>query len=244
MDKSRATKDICPAIAWLSHADLLAAPTSRPLACCSRMPSDTSAPFEQPAFWDERYEADADYIYGRRPNATFAQLLDAQPPCRLLLVAEGEGRNAVYAAERGWTVTATDFSAGARDKALALAAERGVTIDYQLADATAYATDERFDAVTLVFLHLGPQQRAATFRRYADLLAPGGRLIVFLYHPDQLGRASGGPKSVEWLVGDDELAYTFTGVLRTETLTRREVELDEGPLHRGPAVVTLYVGVN
>ena len=207
------------------------------------MSTTPSAPFEHPAFWDERYGAAADYVYGRRPNATFAALLDTLPPGRLLLVAEGEGRNAVYAAERGWRVTATDFSASARDKALALAAERGVTIDYEVADATAYATDERFDVVALVFLHLGPEQRAAVFRRYAELLAPGGRLIIIVYHPDQLGRASGGPKKVAWLVSEGELGETFAGGLRTETLERREVELDEGPLHRGPAVVTVYVGV-
>ena len=203
----------------------------------------TTAPFSRAAFWDERYGAGADYVYGRRPNGTFAALLDALPPGRLLLVAEGEGRNAVYAAERGWAVTATDFSAGARDKALALAAERGVIIGYEVADATTYSTDERFDAVALVFLHLGPEQRAVVFRRYAELLAPGGRLIVIVYHPDQLGRASGGPKKVGWLVGEGELSETFRGVLRTETLERREVELDEGPLHRGSAAVTTYVGV-
>ena len=200
------------------------------------------APFSRAAFWDERYGADATYVYGRRPNATFAELLDALPPGRLLLVAEGEGRNAVHAAERGWAVTATDFSASARDKALALAAERGVRIDYEVADATTYTADERFDAVALVFLHLGPAQRAEVFRRYAELLAPGGRLIVVVYHPDQLVRASGGPKKAAWLVSEDELAETFAGVLRTETLERRAVELDEGPLHRGPAAVTVYVG--
>ena len=207
------------------------------------MPPRPPAPFEHPAFWDERYGTDADYVYGRRPNATFAEFLDGLPPGRLLLVAEGEGRNAVYAAERGWAVTATDFSASARDKALALAVERGVSIDYDVADATTYATDERFDAVALVFLHLGPGRRADAFRRYAGLLAPGGRLLVVVYHPDQLGRASGGPKRVEWLVGEGELADALAGTLRTERLERREVELDEGPLHRGPAAVTAYVGV-
>ena len=199
-------------------------------------------PFSHPNFWDQRYGADADYVYGRRPNATFAELLDAQTPGSLLLVAEGEGRNAVYAAERGWRVTATDVSASARDKALALATERGVRIDYELADATTYDTDARFDAIALVFLHLGPEQRAEIFRRYADLLAPGGRLLLVLYHPDQLGRPSGGPKKAEWLVSGEELAETFAGVLRKETLARREVELDERPLHRGPAAVTVYVG--
>ena len=117
-----------------------------------------------------------------------------------------------------------------------------MTIDYELADATTYDTEARYEAIALVFLHLDPEQRADVFRRYAELLAPGGRLLLVLYHPDQLGRASGGPKKAAWLVSEDELAETFAGVLRTETLERRAVELDEGPLHRGPAAVTVYVG--
>ncbi len=158
-------------------------------------PGTQRAAFEHPDFWDERYGADAAYVYGRRPNAFFAEVVDAHAPGRLLTVAGGEGRNAVYAAARGWRVTATDFSAVARDKALRLAGEAGVALEYRIADATAYHTDERFDLIALVFLHLGPEDRRSAFRRYASFLAPGGRLALILYHPDQLGKPSGGPKA-------------------------------------------------
>lgn len=200
------------------------------------------ANFERPQFWDERYGADTAYVYGRRPNAFFAEVLDARPPGKLLTVAEGEGRNAVYAAEQGWRVTATDFSAVAREKALRLARQAGVAIDYQVADATTYHTDERFDLVTIVFLHLGPTDRRAALRRYAELLAPGGQLAVILYHPDQLGKPSGGPKNAAWLVSPEELGATFGDLLTTEVLERRSVILSEGPYHSGEAVVTVYVG--
>lgn len=216
-------------------------PTSDPAAeaLARRRPG---ADFERAGFWDDRYAADASYVYGRSPNGFFQQVIDGLPAGRALLVAEGEGRNAVYAAREGWAVRAIDFSAAARAKALALAAEAGVSIEYELADATAYATEERFDLIAIVFLHLGPGERRAAFRRYADLLAPGGRLAVVLYHPDQLGKRSGGPKQAAWLVDAEELDATFGDLLVTERLEAGDEVLDEGPYHVGLASTTRYVG--
>ena len=109
-------------------------------------------------FWDARYEGET-YAYGTEPNAYFRQQLDALPPGRLLLLAEGEGRNAVYAAKRGWQVTAVDFSDEGRAKALRLAVAQGVRLDYQVADLTA----------------LGWQQPRPLRRRGPDLRPLGAR---------------------------------------------------------------------
>jgi hypothetical protein len=84
-------------------------------------------------FWDQRYQ-ESEWVYGEAPNAFFKAFIDQQPPGTLLLPAEGEGRNAIYAASKGWTVEAFDFSPVAREKALAGAAAKGVKIRYDLQD--------------------------------------------------------------------------------------------------------------
>ncbi|HTN67918.1 MAG TPA: hypothetical protein VLZ33_00485 [Dysgonamonadaceae bacterium] len=83
--------------------------------------------------WDERYYSET-YIYGTCPNAWFATKLDELTPGKLLLPAEGESRNAVYAPTKGWEVTSFDQSVEGRKKALKLATEREVKINYQIHD--------------------------------------------------------------------------------------------------------------
>ncbi|HEY0354603.1 MAG TPA: hypothetical protein VGC29_00285, partial [Flavisolibacter sp.] len=80
-------------------------------------------------FWNKRY-ADNNWVYGVQPNRFFKQFIDSHKPGRILLPAEGEGRNAVYAAKKGWTVDAFDFSVVARQKALQLAENNNVHINY------------------------------------------------------------------------------------------------------------------
>ena len=82
-------------------------------------------------FWNSRYQAD-DYVYGKTPNAFFRSQLDRLTAGNILLPAEGEGRNAVYAATQGWQVTAFDMSREGKRKADALAAERGVPLHYRV----------------------------------------------------------------------------------------------------------------
>ena len=188
-------------------------------------------------FWDARYEDEA-YAYGTEPNAYFRQQLDLLPPGRLLLLAEGEGRNAVYAAKRGWQVTAVDFSDEGRAKALRLAVAQGVRLDYQVADLTAlgWLRPGYYDAVGLIYAHLGPADRRAVHAAAAASLAPGGHLILEAFSPRQLGLPSGGPKSAEMLCEPATLAEDFAGlnILENHALG---VVLHEGSFHAGPANV-------
>ena len=187
-------------------------------------------------FWNQRYRETA-YAYGTRPNDFLAQELGRLSPGRLLLPAEGEGRNAVYAAEAGWAVTALDYSEAGRDKALALAAERGVTIQYSLADLATLALEpESFDAAGLVFAHLPPPVRAHLHAQVAAALRPGGWLILEAFGPGQIGRSSGGPQQLPLLYDLDTLRADFAGLswVRGETCIRH---LDEGPYHQGEAAV-------
>ena len=188
------------------------------------------------AFWDERYAA-KDYAYGTAPNAFLAEKLPGLPTGRALFPAEGEGRNAAYAAELGWKVDAFDYSKSAREKAMKLFAERQVSVQYELSSVEAYAFETAaYDLVFLCFAHLPPPLRAHLHKQAAQALKPGGLLLLEGFHTDQLPRSSGGPKRAEMLFSTDGLAEEFPG-LETEQLERVVTVLAEGPYHRGEAVV-------
>ncbi len=192
--------------------------------------------------WDERYAAEG-YAYGTEPNRWLrANAGRLRPGGRVLCLAEGEGRNAVWLAAQGHRVDAVDGSAVGLEKARRLAAQRGVTIATAVADLGGYLPEPAaYDGVVLIFAHLPPAIRPQVHARAAAALVPGGLLIVEAFTPEQLPRTSGGPKQPELLYDEALLRRDLDG-LRWEVLREEEVELDEGPLHRGPAAVVHGVG--
>lgn len=192
-------------------------------------------------FWNERYQQDS-FIYGKQPNTFFAEHINLLEPGTLLLPAEGEGRNAVYAASLGWDVTAFDFSEAARQKAEKLAAEAGVDIHYQLSQAADFQAEaESFDVVALIYAHLPPLIRKEIHRRLVSWLKPGGRVILEAFHPRQLQHHSGGPKNPEMLYDKDMLRNDFP-TLKEILLQEQTIHLAEGDLHQGEAEVVRFVG--
>lgn len=192
-------------------------------------------------FWNERYQQDA-FIYGKKPNTFFAEQILLLEPGSLLLPAEGEGRNAVYAAGLGWKVTAFDFSEAARAKAEKLAAEANAKIDYRIAQATDFeAEDASFDVVALIYAHLPPQIRKVVHQRVVKWLKPGGRVMLEAFHPRQLQHSSGGPKNPEMLYDQAMLRDDFSS-LKEIMMKEQTVHLSEGNYHQGEAEVVRYVG--
>jgi len=192
------------------------------------------------AFWDARYTAEA-YAYGHTPNAFFAKQLSAHEPGRLLLPAEGEGRNAVFAAQRGWDVTAFDFSGSGREKALQLAEREKVSLRYELTDVRSFSYPEAaFEAAALIFAHLPPEDRHFLHQKVWQSLAAGGVLWLEAFSKEQLGRASGGPKKPDMLYHPEALAADFPEAA-IQQLEVRETELDEGPFHQGKASVVRLI---
>ncbi len=192
-------------------------------------------------FWNERY-SQQEMAYGLEPNVFLRAQLKNLKPGRILLPAEGEGRNAVYAASQGWDVLAFDFSEAGQAKALGLARQQGVTIEYQVADAQAFETaPETLDAVALIFAHFNPVLRLILHRKVVAWLKPGGTLILEAFHPNQLeGYTSGGPKDQTMLYTAHMLQQDFDG-LDFQLLEEREVELQEGAYHSGKGYVTRLV---
>lgn len=191
---------------------------------------------EQEHMWSTRYrDAGEDYVFGTAPNRFLvgqAALLSSGTTA--LSVADGEGRNAVWLAEQGLAVTATEISPVALDKARKLAAGRHVEVDFMLADAVSWDYPEAaFDLVVAIFIQFAdPAQRERIFAGVQRALKPGGHLILQGYTPQQLEYRTGGPSAAENLYTDDMLRTAFAGL---EILHLQEYEdvLDEGVGHKG-----------
>ncbi len=190
--------------------------------------------------WDERYDHQR-FFYGEEPNYFVARRLEGMAAGRGLFLAEGEGRNAVYAAGQGHAVTAVDSSAVGQSKALGLAAARGADLDYRLADLLADPWhEESWDFIVLCFCHLPPEVMPEVHRRVAASLRPGGTLVLNSFAKAQFGRKSGGPPRLEWLHDLEELMGQFPGLdLDGEV---KEVELRESVGHHGAAMVIELTG--
>lgn len=193
------------------------------------------------SFWDERYAA-TEYVYGETPNAFFKAQLEKLSPGRLLLPCEGEGRNAVYAAQMGWEVEAFDQSEAGRDKALRLAESKSVQLNYQVCDwSEARYPAASFDAIALIFAHLPADIRKAAHQQLIPYLKPGGTLILEGFNPRQLQYQTGGPKDPAMLFTEAILRQDFADLELLE-LYETEEELDEGLYHSGRAAVIRLVG--
>ncbi len=190
-------------------------------------------------FWDLRY-AGEDFAYGTEPNNFFREMIDSLPPGRILLPGEGEGRNAVYAARNDWQVTAFDQSTTGRQKALQLAEENNVKIDYHISTAEEFLCDKDFDAVGIVFLHLQPDLRTDFHRKLIDCLNPGGIIFMEVFEKRQIKKSTGGPKNTDMLYSIEELKHDLQ-TLDIKSINETAVHLREGPYHNGEAHVIRLV---
>jgi cyclopropane fatty-acyl-phospholipid synthase-like methyltransferase len=186
------------------------------------------------AFWDERFAA-PEYIFGREPNRFLvSQAALFRPGMQVLDVAAGEGRNAVWLAQRGCQVTAIDISPVAVEKARRLAAEAGVSAAFGVEDVRArdWAPDA-FDAAITIFIQFAaPSERAALFEGMRRTLRAGGVLVMQGYTPKQLEYGTGGPKQADHLYTAALLREAFAGwdILH---LAEHEDVLSEGSKHVG-----------
>jgi len=191
-------------------------------------------------FWDSRYSS-TDFIYGTRPNSFFKQNIDRLYKGNILLPGDGEGRNAIYAAKLGWNVTSFDYSISAKEKALQLAKENDVLINYQNIDVESFKTDKKFDLISIIFFHLSPKLRIKFHRKLEKILKPYGKIVLECFSKSQIDKKSGGPKSPELLYNKKQIEADFD-YLNIELLEETEIFLDEGDFHKGPASVIRMVG--
>ena len=193
-------------------------------------------------FWDERYRAD-EYAYGRQPNEFLRAEAHRIPPGRVLCIAEGEGRNAVYLAGLGHQVTAVDFSAEGLRKTERLAREHDVAVATVQADLAIYEPElDAFTGIVAIFAHLPALVRKHVHGWVPRALRPGGVFILEAYTPEQLAFGTGGPRDPAMLMTlaglKEELAPLAIDVGRNV-----EREINEGAFHGGPSATVQLVAV-
>lgn len=175
--------------------------------------------------WDARYAVAPQW--SDAPNALAAELLSDLPPGRALDVAAGEGRMALWLASRGWQVTALDFSATGLARGRERAEQRGLEVDWRVADATATDLGEQaYDLVLVLYLHLPHAPLADVLARCARAVAPGGRLLVLGHDRENLLRGTGGPQDAALLYDVDALWAAAAGLV-VERLGQVERRVDD-----------------
>lgn len=186
------------------------------------------------AFWQERF-ATEEYIFGTAPNEFLAsQAALLRPGQSALAVADGEGRNGVWLAQRGLSVRAIEFSPLAQEKARKLAAQAGVAMSFELADVLRRTWErEAYDLVAAIFIQFAtPAERAALFANMKGALKPGGHLLLQGYTPKQLEYGTGGPRQVKQLYTASLLRDAFAD-MDILHLAEHEQVLHEGDRHSG-----------
>jgi len=164
------------------------------------------------AAWDERY-AGPELVWGSGPNCFVAEELAALPPGRAIDLGTGEGRNAIWLAERGFTVTAVDFSQVGLARAAGLAAGRGVTVDWVHADLADYQpTPGGYDLVLIAYIQLPADRLTSLARAAGAALAPGGTLLAVGHDRDNLTRGHAGPKDLSVLWTPQVVTAGLTGL--------------------------------
>lgn len=155
--------------------------------------------------WNERYAA-TDLLWSAEPNRFVAECVGPLPPGRALDLAAGEGRNAVWLAERGWAVTAVDFSDVAIEKGREIARRRDVPVDWHVADVVTWIPENRYyDLALIAYLQLPAPERNRVWRAAAEAVAPDGTLVVIGHDARNLTDGYGGPDSPAVLYTADDV---------------------------------------
>jgi 2-polyprenyl-3-methyl-5-hydroxy-6-metoxy-1,4-benzoquinol methylase len=196
--------------------------------------------------WNDRYSKN-DYAYGEQPNNFLREQLEKLKAGSILFPAEGEGRNAVYAATQGWKVSAFDISAQGKNKALRLAETNKVTIDYQVGELEKLNYNAgQFDAIALIYAHFPADIKSRYHTTLDKYLRKNGIIIFEAFSKKHIhyiakNEKVGGPKEIAMLFSIEELKSDFQNH-EIIALEEKEIELNEGVFHKGQGSVIRFVG--
>ena len=192
------------------------------------------------AMWEERFSGD-DYVYGIEPNGFLRDHLATLPMGSILCLAEGEGRNAVFLAGTGRRVSSVDLTEAGVTKTLRLAAERGVEVDARVSDLSTYDLGkEKWDGIVSISAHMPAKVRAGLHHRVVEALRIGGIFLLEAYTPDQIGRGTGGPQSVELTMTMSALEQELSPLELLHAVETERVVV-EGTGHTGSAAVVQVI---
>lgn len=190
--------------------------------------------------WDERYSG-PDLLWHAQPNQFLVEEVGDLAPGSVLDVACGEGRNAIWLAERGWRATGVDFSTVALGKARRMAEQRGVHVEWIEADLREWQPTRTYDLVIAMYLHLPAKPRQATFAAAARGVGPGGTILIVGHDRENLTAGIGGPQDEDVLFAAEDVVSILESVggftVRRAAQVRRPVETDEGRVDALDALV-------
>jgi len=196
--------------------------------------------------WNDRYSNEA-FAYGEEPNLYLKEQLEKLSTGDILFAAEGEGRNAVFAAKLGWNSSAFDISIEGKNKALQLAESNNVSIDYRVGELeTLDFKTNQFDAIALIYAHFPAGIKSAYHKTLSHYLKKGGIVIFEAFSKNHLSYIAknekvGGPKEIDMLFSIAEIEDDFNN-FEIITLEEKEIELNEGLFHNGLGSVIRFVG--
>lgn len=196
--------------------------------------------------WNERYSNET-FAYGEEPNNYLKEQLTKLKPGTILFPAEGEGRNAVFAAKLGWKVSAFDISIEGKNKAAKLAEKNNVNIDYKVGELeTMDYNTEQFDAIALIYAHFPANIKSFYHKTFDKYLKEGGIIIFESFSKNHIDYVNanekvGGPRDIEILFSIEEIKADFPNYEIIE-LEEKEIELNEGLFHIGKGSVIRFVG--
>jgi hypothetical protein len=186
--------------------------------------------------WDERYKAEK-YAYGKTPNKFLEENVNWIPKGKVLSLAEGEGRNAVFLAKQGCSVTAVDASLVGLNKARKLAEENDVVIEFIHADLADYELGEnKWDGIISIFSPLPSSLRKELHKKVIAGLKQNGVFLLEAYTPDQLRHGTGGGNSVDVMQTKESVSLELAS-LKFKRLTELERDVIEGIYHTGIGAV-------
>ncbi|OFW67277.1 MAG: hypothetical protein A2Z12_06085 [Actinobacteria bacterium RBG_16_68_21] len=180
--------------------------------------------------WDDRYREKGGLLWTAEPNRFVVQVVEGLTPGTAYDLAGGHARNAVWLAERGWACTVVDWSEVALDQGRQLAADRGVSIEFERADLLEWEPNGQADLVLVAYLQIPGDQRRAVWRSAASAVAPGGTLAVIGHDSTNLTEGFGGPQHSGVLYTADEVVGVIGDRLTVTRAERveRPVEAEDG----------------
>ncbi len=197
--------------------------------------------------WNQRY-AEPEFAYGTYPNLFFKESLNKyQPTGDILMAADGESRNGVFAAKTGLSVYSFDISEEARNKALQLASEEKVSLHYEVGDFMELSVSRKsYDAAGLIYAHFPPHLISPYHQKIDQLIKPGGLVILEAFSKNHLplrtqNPSVGGPDRLDLLFDIPSIKRDFSD-FEPLVLEEVEIELQEGKYHNGKGKVIRFVG--
>ncbi len=195
--------------------------------------------------WDDRYK-ETEFVYGKEPNLFFKEWIQKYAPQTLLMPADGEGRNGVFAAQLGWSVTSFDLSIQGKFKALELAKDKKTSINYIVCDFEQLHFDDlSVDAIGLVYAHFAAEKKSIFHNKLSGILKTGGIIILEAFskkhiHLNSINPKVGGPKDIAMLYSKEEILLDFINY-EILYLEEEEIDLNEGKFHIGKGSVIRVV---